>query len=64
MKELNDVMSSSYSSNNANSPASNADPDLLQPQMASHPDDSYSEMNQTNSNLKKPIENLKTEEEN
>lgn len=49
-KELADVMSSSYSQSpkSADSPMSGADPDLLQPQFPSQPEDSLSEMNKTN----------------
>jgi len=49
MKELGDVMSSSsFSERNSSSPLSGADPDLLQPQFPSQPEDSLSEMNKTN----------------
>lgn len=49
-KELGDVMSSSYcqSPKSASSPMSGADPDLLQPQFPSQPEDSFSELNKTN----------------
>lgn len=49
-KVLGDVMSSSYSQSakSGSSPMSGADPDLLQAQFPSQPEDSLSEMNKTN----------------
>jgi hypothetical protein len=50
MKEIGDVMSSSYSESeneHCSSPSSGADPDLQHAQIPSQPESSMSEMNKT-----------------